>query len=206
MTLFVLGILVGWALEYVAFNYWWKDKVNARNGSSSERTDYEARLAAKDREIALLQQKLQSAADDDSSAQAAPVEEKAKPVEVAKEPEPEAKAPAKPAPVKKAKPASKKKAPAKKKAAPKKKAAAKTEKAAPISLKDVAGVGPKTEEALKVAGLGDAASLAAASEDAVKAALEKAGARAGNISSWIEQAKLLAAGDLDGLKKLKETL
>ena len=58
MTIFVLGIIVGWALEYVAFNFWWKDKLNPRSGSSSERTEYEARLAAKDREIAQLQQKL----------------------------------------------------------------------------------------------------------------------------------------------------
>ena len=185
MTIFVLGILVGWVLEYVAFNFWWKDKLNPRGGSS-ERTEYEARLAAKDREIAQLQQKLLSAGSETKDSD---VPNKATPAPKAA--------------------AAKSEQPAAKKAAPKKKAAAtkkSAKKAVGVPLDNISGIGPITNDALKAAGLGDAATLAAAKEDDVKAALEKAGARAGNIASWIEQAKLLAAGDMDALAKLKESL
>lgn len=226
MTLFVLGVIVGWGLEYIAYTFWWKGRNTPSNDASSERTEYEARLSAKDREIAQLQLKLQEASKTLVEAKAAPAEEpqpepeEPKKAEPVKEDKPEAKqTPQNPEPaekpaekkaapkkaVKKAAPA--KKAPVKKAAAPKK--AAKPKKAAAekvIPLEEISGVGAVISKALAKEGYNGAASLADVDEATIMAILEKAEIRPGNIPSWIEQAKMIKAGDMDALAAYKKTL
>lgn len=60
-------------------------------------------------------------------------------------------------------------------------------------LTRIDGIGPKTAAALAAAGLGTFAALADASEDALRAALRAAGARASaNLPTWAAQARALA--------------
>lgn len=56
------------------------------------------------------------------------------------------------------------------------------------------GVGDRTAAALRTAGLGTFATLAAASPEQVEAAVHEAGGRGGDYSAWIEEAGVRAAG------------
>jgi large subunit ribosomal protein L17 len=59
---------------------------------------------------------------------------------------------------------------------------------------------------LNEAGIATFADLANAETDRVQQALNAAGMRYMNPAGWIEQAKLAARGDIEGLKKLQEEL
>ena len=224
MTLFVLGVIVGWVLEYVVYTFWWKGRVAASADSSSERTEYEARISAKDREIAQLQLKLQSAStaavaatqkDSKEITEAKkPAEPASKPVEAKAEsappaPKKEVKAEPKPAETSAPKKAVKKAAPkkaVKKKAAPAKKAAkpkAPSQKKV-VPLEEISGIGSVIGKLLRAEGFEGAASLADADAAAVQGILEKAEVRLGNVPSWIDQAKLIKAGDMEGLAEYKK--
>lgn len=69
----------------------------------------------------------------------------------------------------------------------------------PDDLKVIEGIGPKMEAALMAAGINTYAKLAAASEDQLRAAVEKAGMSfAPSIPTWGRQAKYLVEGDKAG--------
>jgi predicted flap endonuclease-1-like 5' DNA nuclease len=68
------------------------------------------------------------------------------------------------------------------------------------------GIGPKVAKVLNEAGIATFADLANAETDRVQQALNAAGMRYMNPAGWIEQAKLAARGDIEGLKKLQEEL
>lgn len=68
------------------------------------------------------------------------------------------------------------------------------------------GIGPKVAKVLNEAGILSFADLAQADAAKVQQALNAAGMRYMNPAGWIEQAKLAASGDMDGLKKLQEKL
>lgn len=225
MTLFVLGVIVGWALEYVVYTFWWKGRVAASSNSSPDCSEYEAKVSAKDREIAQLQLKLQAAATAAVAATQKEKDEKAEPVaaesdapkeEAVKEEAPavaeekvaeaqENEQPKEPAPAPEKKKAAKKAAP--KKAAVKKAAKPKTAaKEKVIPLEEISGIGSVIGKVLRSEGYEGAVSLADADVTKIQSIMEKAEIRLGNIPSWIDQAKLIKAGDMDGLADYKKSL
>ncbi len=71
----------------------------------------------------------------------------------------------------------------------------------------VEGIGPKFNEALLKAGVNTFAKLAGSSEDQLKSAIQAAGLSfAPSLSTWAEQAGLLARGDMDAFKALTDRL
>jgi predicted flap endonuclease-1-like 5' DNA nuclease len=69
----------------------------------------------------------------------------------------------------------------------------------PDDLKVIEGIGPKMEAALMAAGIDTYAKLARASEDQLRAAVEKAGMSfAPSIPTWARQAQYLVDGDRAG--------
>jgi len=68
------------------------------------------------------------------------------------------------------------------------------------------GIGPKVARVLNEASVMSFADLAGADAANVQQALNAAGMRYMDPAGWIEQAKLAASGDMDGLKKLQEKL
>lgn len=78
--------------------------------------------------------------------------------------------------------------------------------AAEDDLEIIEGIGPKISSILKEAGIFTFAQLAKEEPANLKHILEKAGLRLGDPTTWPEQAKLAAEGNLEGLQKLQETL
>lgn len=77
----------------------------------------------------------------------------------------------------------------------------------PQDLKRIEGIGPKIDAALKAQGYPTYASVAAATEDELRAAIKAEGVRfAPSASSWARQAQFLAEGDEDGLKEFQDYL
>lgn len=76
----------------------------------------------------------------------------------------------------------------------------------PDDLTLLEGVGPKVAKVLNEAGIHSFADLAKANPADVQQALDAAGLQMLNPEGWIEQAKLAAKGDMDGLKKLQDEL
>ncbi len=71
----------------------------------------------------------------------------------------------------------------------------------------IEGIGPKFNEALMKAGLNTFAKVAAASEDQLRSAIQVAGLSfAPSLTTWAEQAGLLAAGDMDNFRALTARL
>lgn len=68
------------------------------------------------------------------------------------------------------------------------------------------GIGPKVAGVLKDIGITSFADLAQADAARVQEALNAAGMRYMNPAGWIEQARLAADGDMEGLKKLQAEL
>lgn len=106
----------------------------------------------------------------------------------------------------KAAPAAKAAAPAKEKPAPKPAAAVKTAPAAPQIPDDIAllkGVGPKLVVLLQSMGVTSLEQIATWSAADVTEIDSKLGAFAGRIKrdNWVDQAKLLSAGDIAGFEK-----
>ena len=106
----------------------------------------------------------------------------------------------------KAAPAAKASAPAEEKPAPKPAAAVKTAPAAPQIPDDIAllkGVGPKLVALLQSMGVTSLEQIAAWSAADVTEIDSKLGAFAGRIKrdNWVDQAKLLSAGDIAGFEK-----
>lgn len=73
-------------------------------------------------------------------------------------------------------------------------------------LTTLEGIGPKVAKILNEAGVHSFADLAGANADEVEKVLDAAGLQMLDPAGWIEQAKLAAKGDTDGLKKLQDEL
>lgn len=76
----------------------------------------------------------------------------------------------------------------------------------PDDLKVLEGIGPKVAEVLNAAGITTFAQLADAAPDQLQAVLNEAGYKYMNPTTWPAQARLAAAGDWDGLKKMQDEL
>lgn len=67
-------------------------------------------------------------------------------------------------------------------------------------LTKISGIGAKSAEALKAAGIDSFHKLANSSEDTLRAAISDAGVRlVGDVTSWVQQAAYAARGDWQGL-------
>ena len=73
-------------------------------------------------------------------------------------------------------------------------------------LTKLEGIGPKVAKVLSGAGITSFADLAQADAVKVQEALNAAGMQMMNPEGWIEQAKLAAKGDMEGLAKLQDEL
>ena len=76
----------------------------------------------------------------------------------------------------------------------------------PDDLVTLEGIGPKVARVLNELGIQSFADLAGANADEVQKVLDAAGLQMMNPEGWIEQAKLAAKGDMNGLKKLQDEL
>jgi len=81
-----------------------------------------------------------------------------------------------------------------------------TEAKAADDLTVLEGIGPKVSKVLNDIGIMSFADLAAADSDNVQQALNGAGMQYMDPAGWIDQAKLAAAGDMEGLTKLQDEL
>jgi predicted flap endonuclease-1-like 5' DNA nuclease len=73
-------------------------------------------------------------------------------------------------------------------------------------LTKLEGIGPKVNQVLNGIGIVSFADLASAQASKVQETLNAAGMQYMNPAGWIEQAKLAAAGDMEGLAKLQDEL
>ena len=78
--------------------------------------------------------------------------------------------------------------------------------AIPDDLEIIEGIGPKIAGVFKEAGISTFAQLATTPVERLEEILKAANLRLGDPATWPEQARLAAAGDLEGLKKLQDSL
>lgn len=78
--------------------------------------------------------------------------------------------------------------------------------ATPDDLVSLEGIGPKVAKLLEGAGITTFAALAATDLGKLRKLLDGAGYKYMEPSGWVEQAKLAAAGDTEGLQKLQSEL
>ena len=80
------------------------------------------------------------------------------------------------------------------------------EKPVPDDLTVIEGIGPKISALLQAAGITTFAKLAATETSQIQQILTAAGLRLADPSTWAEQARLAAGGDLEGLQALQDRL
>ena len=73
-------------------------------------------------------------------------------------------------------------------------------------LKSLEGIGPKVSKILNEAGIHSFSDLAKANAEDVDKVLDEAGLQMMDSAGWIEQARLAAKGDTEGLMKLQDEL
>lgn len=73
-------------------------------------------------------------------------------------------------------------------------------------LAKIEGIGPKVAKTLSAAGISTFEALANAKVEDIQNILSEAGLKMMDATSWPAQAKLAAAGDWDGLKKMQDEL
>ena len=73
-------------------------------------------------------------------------------------------------------------------------------------LAKIEGIGPKVAKTLSAAGISTFEALANAKVEDIQNILSEAGLKMMDANSWPAQAKLAAAGDWDGLKKMQDEL
>jgi predicted flap endonuclease-1-like 5' DNA nuclease len=204
MSAFFLGIIVGWAIEWVFFTYYWKPNQNItdfgnndaiREECEKERQELLTALQDKDRDISHLRARvanLQEVTDRVSPPQAtteqtAVIPPPAPSPKTAPTPPKDSLSPA-PQPVTRP--------------APNKSVSGKND------LKRISGIGPKISELLVAENIDSLAVLAKTDLSTLKSILEKAGTRyaTADPSSWPDQAELLNNGDKEGHAKLIDTL
>lgn len=76
----------------------------------------------------------------------------------------------------------------------------------PDDLQRIWGLGPKSEKLLNAAGIALFEQLAALTPEEIQAILRESGIRVRYTSTWLDQARLLAEGDLEAFIELRERL
>jgi len=74
------------------------------------------------------------------------------------------------------------------------------------NLETIEGIGPKVAKVLKSAGIVSFDDLAHARPEKIEQALKAAGLNMMDPTGWIEQAKLAAKNDMEGLKKMQDEM
>lgn len=74
------------------------------------------------------------------------------------------------------------------------------------NLEIIEGIGPKIAGVLQAAGIYTFAQLAASDPEQIEAILRQAGLRLADATTWPEQARLAADGDMQGLQELTSRL
>ena len=230
MGTFVLGILVGWLLEWLFFTYWIKGRSTGRFADCS---GLQTELGAKNKEISALKADLNSLKEstvsttndiDDAKLTEKRASEKLS--KQAKTAEKEVTIKEKTSSTKsssnkpdtsksKNKTANKKSAKSKsstasKKATPKKLASKKLNKVTGDNFTKISGIGPSLSIKLNELGITTFQKLSEIDEDILRDMLEASGAKMNNnkyaMQTWNEQAALAAKNDFKGLKKLQKSL
>ncbi len=209
MKFFVAGVIVAWVVEWLLFTFWWKKK------SSPAREVAISAVRGTGQDDGLPQPFTMSRGIELPGAAAAGVPVVASNVAVeaaAKEAEPVAASDAvAEAPSRDSEPAgaqsSGEQAVESAGDSPLASAFAKARKAG-TELRMIAGIGPKTQELLNAAGFQTLDHLAAADPKELKAVLDAAGSRFALIDpeSWPQQARMILAGDAEGLRKIQDGL
>ena len=213
MGAFFLGILVGWAIEWIFFTYFWKPNQNEANSRAAseihkdcEKEHHEllVTLKDKDRDISHLHARIanlqevtdrsarqqasaeKSAATASSGSSRAAAKQKAQPKPAAPTPTAPKDSSSKPVTQPVTRPV------------PRKNPAGKDD------LKKVSGIGPKISDLMRAEGIDSFAKLAKSNMATLKSILEKAGTRyaTADPQSWPKQAELINSGDNEGLEKL----
>ncbi len=213
MGAFFLGILVGWAIEWIFFTYFWKPNQNEASTEAAseihkdcekERHELLMSLKDKDRDISHLHARIanlqevtdrvarqqasaeKSAATASSGSSKAAEKQKAKPKPAAPTPTAPKDSSSKPVTQPVTRPV------------PRKSPAGKDD------LKKVSGIGPKISDLMRAEGIDSFAKLAKSNMATLKSILEKAGTRyaTADPQSWPKQAELINSGDNEGLEKL----
>lgn len=197
MLYFLLGVIVGWVVEWLLYQFWWKPShpetgKSAGGDFSKERKKLTDKITDKDGEISHLKARISMLGKQGAKSKPTVAKAKPKPATKPATPKPAAKKPVSPKPA------------AKKPATPKPKAASNK----PDDLRKVSGVGPKIAELLKADGIKTFANLAKADLAKIQSVLKDAGPRyaLADASSWSEQAQLLDEGKLDALELLQASL
>ena len=219
MGAFVLGILVGWLLEWLFFTYWIKGRSTGRFADCSGlKTELNTKLSTKNGEISALKAELDRVNASISEGKKLDVA-----TEVTKKSSKEVneKAASSPSATSSKKSVNKtvakkapKKAQAKKtatKPATKKKVSTKKSKSSKgDDLTKLSGIGFSMSAKLNELGISTFQKLSEMDDDILRDMLEASGARLNNnkeaMDTWNEQAALAAKGDFEGLKELQESL
>jgi len=235
MGAFVLGILVGWLLEWLFFTYWIKGR---STGKFADCSGLKLELTAKNKEISDLKADLVSASATDEKVLTVESAEK-KPVDSTKTSSVKASSATNNKDQKSVKPsapsskpstatknetlkksatqkttATKKSPP---KASPKKAKSTskiatvkKTNKSTGDDFTKLSGIGPSISAKLNELGISTFQKLSEMDDDILRDMLEESGARMNNnkeaMDTWNEQAALAAKGDFEGLKKFQKSL
>ncbi len=193
MGLFVLGILFGWLVEWLFFNFYWQpNHGNSDSSAGSAVKDLKQQLVEKNSEISTLKSKISAVAN---------VKPKTKKSLVKKAPAPAPAAQAKKKPAKKKATVA---APAAKKVASKKPKSSSFGK----ELQKISGIGPKLSSTLTESGFDSFEKLAKAKTADLKKLISSSGTKYAmvDVSSWPEQADYLGKGDTAGFEKLLKSL
>ena len=197
MGLFVLGILFGWLVEWLFYNFYWKpNHGNSASSSDGEVMGLKQQLAEKSTEIVTLKSKISAAVTDvkpklkKSTVKKATADAAVKKKPVIK------KSIATGSPVKNTS--------AKKKVVAKKSKTLSFEK----EMQKISGIGPKLSSTLAASGFDNFKKLADAKPDDLKKVISRSGTKYAmiDVSSWPEQAGYLDKGDSAGFEKLLGSL
>lgn len=214
MGAFILGILVGWFLEWIFLTYWIKGRSTAEHSDCSA---LRAELSAKNKQISDLKTDLINAKSI--------VKEKTVPPKIAETTEKQSGASIKEGSVKTSssskeqskvtkKTAVKKvvtpKTRSAKKATPKKSTAKKAVKSTGDDFTKLSGIGPSISATLNKLGISTFQKLSETDDEILRDMLAESGVRMNNnkevMDTWNEQAALAAKGDFKALKKFQEAL
>jgi len=198
MGAFVLGILVGWLLEWAFFTFWVKTREN------DDCSSLKAELELKNKQISSLQSQLSSSTASTNTTKSSLMSDTTTNKSSAKVNKTTSKStPAKSASTSKKSTA---KASLNKSSAKKSSPAKKKKSSAGDDLTKVEGIGPKASGALKDAGINSFEKLANSKVAVIQKILDESDGRFGmmNPGSWPKQAKMAADGKWDQLKKWQD--
>lgn len=191
LTIFFIGLLVGWVLEWIIDRYFWRateEEIQSAQDCQEDKVQLQAQLDAAQTQIAVLQAQAATAEAKIDELELAVEEATTKLVVRELEEEDEEGAEAAAAEIAEA--------------------VAEPEVVEPDDLTAIEGIGPKIDGILKAAGIQTFAQLAQADVAHLDAILEGAGSRykLAVPDTWPQQAALAARGEWDALEALQDSL